>query len=390
MKRFLIFLSLVLVIVPPTLAQENVPLDLEVISSENLERIKEVARWEATDGGYAGASFNPNGGSLALALNDGTIQFVNPVTYEIQHIILGVSDERAYLYFNPDGSRIIFQSYDLLRLWDTANGELLVTRELPSDARAMQVSANLQILGIWRSDYSYDVYDLITGEEYSSIPHVGVLPSPELSFSGTTLISSDDVSNDIYVWNTLTGEQLYHITSPLQGDVVYLWGSGFAPDGRSFWANWQAWSEANGFESIIRFWSAETGDELFTLTNGGIYFGIVFAPMGSLIATGGQTEQLADSIVVWDLETKIQIADAGYPTGGGTLGFSPDGQLLAVQGGTSRYITIWDANMPEVQARVSLEVDAGPNTSPQFSPAGRLLLTVNGSTVRLWGVEREN
>lgn len=90
---------------------------------------------------------------------------------------------------------------------------------------------------------------------------------------------------------------------------------------------------------------------------------------------------------LWDLDSKSEIIQVGFPTGGGVANFSPDGQLLAMGSGTTTDIQIFDTERGSL--RITLDTESGATSPPEFSPDGRLLLTV-GTDIRLWGVPNRN
>jgi hypothetical protein len=59
---------------------------LEVITTNNLDRLQKVKEWKSANGDLVAAEFSPGGSMLALALNDGSVQIIDPITYQVKLI----------------------------------------------------------------------------------------------------------------------------------------------------------------------------------------------------------------------------------------------------------------------------------------------------------------
>jgi WD40 repeat protein len=365
-------------------AQDKLP-NLEPISSANVERLQELARWQAVNNGFVAATFGPDGQTLALALNDGTVRVLNSHSLKLEQVLTGADTAGYELHYSPDGSRLLVALYRRsYYLWDIKSGKLLNAYSFqPDEILRSIVDPTLKVLALQHADQTVEILDLDTGKERTQIGPVRSLPDPQLSPGGSFLITADEADN-VQVWDTLNGKAVFSFRQKIDGDIE---GIGFSPDGTMIWANWHNWlygRDTSDNQSIIQFWDASSGDELFALSGSGAHHRMYFDPTGKMIATAGVNDKLTVTIWVWNLETKQLIGEAGN-TGGSLVDFSPDGQLLATASGSAPEVLIWDATMPEILARVLLNIESGSPVPPKFSSDGHLFLTV-GADVRLWGV----
>lgn len=189
------------------------------------------------------------------------------------------------------------------------------------------------------------------------------------------------------VWDTITGEIVYifppHLDVPTEDCcLISLEGFGFSPDSTIMWGSWRDFIFDRDHDlnrSIIQFWDSTTGEPLFTLEGGGGHHSMVLDPTGSVVATRGENDHLMSSVWLWDLATGQMIADHIF--GGGVLEFSPDGQLLVTGLGNAPEVLIYEISS-SADLLMTFEI---PESIPEFSPDGRLLL-LTVPEIRLFGV----
>jgi len=101
-----------------------------------------------------------------------------------------------------------------------------------------------------------------------------------------------DLGTPVQIWDVESGKQLYTLPGNLRGVAPY---GAFAPDGKSIVTETD--------DKILRIWNAETGEELFALTEEFRYYMCVpFSPNGKKIVT-----IMADNTVrIWDLSAMME------------------------------------------------------------------------------------
>ncbi len=129
---------------------------------------------------------------------------------------------------------------------------------------------------------------------------------------------------------------------------------------------------------LIQLWDFQTGDLLYSVSQGASVYQVDISPDGTLVASGDKTPVIR----LWDaqLEPLAELKGHGLTT---SLTFSPDGSLLASADRVS--IRLWD--LSSRMEKLTLEGHREMITQIAFSPDGSLLASVSkDSTLRLWEV----
>ncbi len=276
-----------------------------------------------------GAAFNPNGKTVAIGSENGTIYLHDLDTGELEIALTGHEEYVENLAFSPDGKTVVSGSGDgTIRLWDIHTGEHRL---------------------------------IFTGHTLDAL---GVAFSPD----GKTLASSID-DGTIRFWDTDTGNEKHTFTG--HSEIVY--SVAFNPNGDII--------ASGSVTGIINLWNADTAQHIKTLSGfGDIMNNLVFSPDGRTLASGH------DGIRLWDVQTgehKMQLT--GHIDAIGSVAFSPDGKTLA-SGGWDNTIRLWDAHTGE--HKKTLIGHTKSVNSVAFSPDGRTLASGSvDETIRLWDVD---
>ena len=276
-----------------------------------------------------GAAFNPDGKTVAIGGENGTIYLHALDTGELEMALTGHKEYVENLAFSPDGKTVVSGSGDgTIRLWDIHTGEHRL---------------------------------IFTGHTLDTI---GVAFSPD----GKTLASSID-DGTIRFWDTDTGNEKHTFTG--HSEIVY--SVAFNPNGDII--------ASGSVTGIINLWNADTAQHIKTLSGfGDIANNLVFSPDGRTLASGH------DGIRLWDVQTgehKMQLT--GHIDAIGSVAFSPDGKTLA-SGGWDNTIRLWDAHTGE--HKKTLIGHTKSVNSVAFSPDGRTLASGSvDETIRLWDVD---
>jgi WD40 repeat protein len=385
MKILRLFTLMLLLPLMSLHAQDQQIPPTEIISSQNIDNLELLAQWQAEDNELATAAFNPDSTILAIALSDGVVRLLDFPSLEQRTLLTGAQSDATRILFSRDGSRLMLSSdfNGTNEFWNLDTDELISKYTQNPDEIWSDVDSDLLNLVTVNHDAIVTIRDIDTGNEVFSVVQDNILPFPTLNADGSLLLTVD--SDGFSVWDVNNAAVIHQFIQP---DDTELSGFGFTPDGRVIWANWRDWLYGRDFSenrSVIQFWNAEDGSQVNEMQGGGSHLRMYFAPSGNRIATAGENDQLQNSVWVWNIESGELLGEAGIPTGGGTAGFSPDGELLAVAAGTNTEVYLWAANSPEIPISAAIDIGSGTVTPPTFSVDGRFLLTV-GYDVRLWGV----
>ena len=262
-----------------------------------------------TEAAVTAVSFSSDGGLLALELvtfgesvigppifgeTDTTVELWDVVS---QETIATLEGEHAS--FSPDGNLLVFVSDgNLIKLWDVGSRETIATLE----------------------------------------GHRGGVRSVTFSPDSTLLASASFNSlNDstVKLWEVATGKTI----TTLEGHVDRAF-TAFSPDG-----NLLAYSSVNG----MMLWDVAKQETITTFT--GDVWSVTFSPDGRLLAYLENSElfpyEPTSTVKLWDVGQQKTIANVGEHLGilaellGGSVWFSPDGNLLAYLSPDG--IALWDA-----------------------------------------------
>lgn len=377
-KKLLVCILLTLVATSTTFAQGQALPPLEIITADNIDRIEELAQWEV----FSAAAFSPDGQYLAIALHDGFIHFLSLPSLEIERSLSGADFGASELRFSRDGSRLLLFGGPLA-LWEVNSGQQIYRHEFDEDDLYFELDAGFHnLVRVTRGDHLVAVINTDTGNELFTIQPAEVRPFPQLDATGSLLLIVGE-GGGFTVWDIPTQSIKYQFEPPAQYELE---GFGFNPDGSLIWANWRDFRIGRGSNenhSIIRFWNTSDGSESFALDGDGGHHSMGFSPMGTIMVTTGEGDNLQSALWIWNTNDK-RLLKTTETTGGAVIGFSPDDKLLAIGCGTCGFLEIWDLEATDQPNRI-WTIETNGYVSPSFSPDGQLLLTV-GEVIQLWGV----
>jgi WD40 repeat protein len=298
-------------------------------------QLKLWAEWQLI---YLGdAAWSPDGEYIVFADDNmrGTDDWVYMFNVDTLQPVWKINDEMSSISFSPDRGTIV-SAGTRLRFFDAESGKLL----------ASPYEGNAQLLPAFLPDGTA----LLVGR--------------------TWVLGDQDALTEVGVWDD--DERNLDIIIDHEGSLGSI---DIRRDGRQLATSFGLLPDVeNGFGVIL--WDLGTRSEYCNLLGENA----IFSPTGDLLATtSGGTVTFVDSATCQPLRT---IHDAEYLS---TIGFSPDGSMVATAG--IPFGTIWIHDVATGELLYRLEgLDDNSMDLVAFSPDGRFLLSVSQEAVQVWSV----
>jgi serine/threonine protein kinase/WD40 repeat protein len=255
-------------------------------------------------------AFSPDGRSLVLVQDNGTLVFVEPATgKELRQLSLG--SKAGCAAFHPDGAKLALGSSEgTVQVLDVATGDLIRKLDGPP-AAVCQVAwhPDGNLLAAGADDWHVHLWNATTGRPHAVLPHqnngIGVAFSPD-----GNLLLSWAWDGTACLWDPWAGRQLVRFGS----------GGGVS----HFSANGRRVISQNG--TRLGLWEVASSREYRTLSNSvrtrALDYGSLSAPDGRWLAAGGP-----DGVKLWDLAVGKEQAFLPLGKTGGVV-FHPSGREL--------------------------------------------------------------
>ncbi len=273
-----------------------------------------------------GVSCSPNSKLVASSSYDKTVKIWDVQTGDCMQTLKGHSFVVGCASFSPDGKRIVSASYDkTVRFWDVQTGESLGSLERPNWIRFVFFSPDGERV-VFSDDDTVRIWNPKTGIFRKFEGHSGVVTSASFSPDGKFLVSSSG-DKTLRIWNVQTGKTVH----TLRGHTDWVTSAAFSPDGNRI--------VSSSSDKTIRIWNARTGDRLLTIkSHNEKVTSASFSPDGKWVITSS----LDSTIRIRDAFSGSQLQMLkGHSDGVSSASFTPDGRYI-VSSSFDGTVRIWD------------------------------------------------
>jgi WD40 repeat protein/serine/threonine protein kinase len=339
-------------------------------------------------------TFSPDGKRLLSACVDGTVKVWDVATGREASSFRGQLHNPDRAWFSPDARRLAWTCQDgVINVWDTATGrEEFTAQPNTQGSRAVAFSPDGRRLAVAGSDGTLRLLDGATGRETLTIyAHASLVAHVTFSPDGYRLASAS-YDHTVRIWDAapLTSDPQAGYCVTLAGHEQQVSGVAFSPDGR--------WLASASWDSTVKLWEVLGKSEpgapgAITLRStlrghSGHVIGVAFSPDSRTLASAS-----SDKIVkLWNLDApqgdslaeRRTILCTERPS---SIGFSPDGQLLAI--GQTNGIALYDPATGEPVH--PFKQTLAPVPALAFSPDSRHLISAGASdpAVKVWNMAGE-
>jgi len=223
--------------------------------------------WDVTTGGHRhvpdrsglgpvwSVAWRPDGQLLAVANKQLRVQLWNPVTAEMESVLLDHKGPVRSVAWSPDGERLASASDDrTLKIWDVAAEKVAVTlfgHHAPvvsvtwkPDGTQLATASEDGTIKVWDAT---QVAEAVTTRRHSNWV-IAVAWSPD----GKRLASAH-LESEVGIWDPDTGDEL----TKLKGHTDRVWCVAWSPDGKRL--------ATGGMDKTVRVWEAVGGPALLVL-----------------------------------------------------------------------------------------------------------------------------
>jgi serine/threonine protein kinase len=287
---------------------------------------------DAGTGPVWSVAFSPDGNTLAMGLDDGSVRLWDAHTGARKSRIQAHKRPVWCVRFSPDGMMMATASDDgKVHLWDTQTNKEYDTLDLGTAVRAVAFSPDSKRIAAGTRSGSVRVYNAIDGKQLIVTEgHTdGVVMG--LAFSGDgTLLASGSGDRTVKIWDVsdMEGREVTTLT----GHAGAVYAVAFHPTKRMV--------ATGSWDHTIRLWDIDMSREVSRLEgHHDDIWSVAFSADGSHLASGSEDR----TAKLWDVASGKELRT--FKGHGGTIyavAISKDGSTVAT-GSRDGTVKLWDA-----------------------------------------------
>ncbi len=334
--------------------------------------------WIANSGSSSpnSVAFNPDGKTLAVAANDGSVSLWDSVSGNLIRSWYPDFDTVWDVAFSPDGKALVTRGYGGIRVSrvDTDTSTLLSASDTLDPGKGLAVSPDGQTLAASAFGSIY-LWDLASGEQLESpLTFSETLPVSQLAVSpDDQTLAAGYADGRVVIWSVPSRQPL---DTALEGHNAPITLIKFIQDDQQPPA--LATADSTG---VVILWDVNSGEKLAEYQTAQQNSGSDLSDDLSKVAFGRDD----GSVVLWDLTRQAGETFKGHTSRVAGLAFSPEGDTLVSIGDDGKLIA-WRVSGDALSGK---PIEAGgPLVGVAFSAAdgGETLVAGAPEQIAIWDV----
>lgn len=329
-------------------------------------------------GGVSCVAFSPDASLLASASNDCSLRIWNVAMRQTMHHFEGnpMASVKTVAW-SPLGEYVVSGSFDgTVRLWNMSTLEQAhVYRGHATGLNSVTRAPSLDKMHIAfeSPDGSVWIIDAFTGALISSFDvDMGDVRALSYSRDGEYLAAASN-NRRVYVWSvgSLDQNPSTHVSNS-QGHNQEITSLAISRDGLL--------ACTGSADKTARLWSLEDGRMIYACEGhtGAITYAH-FSECGTMLATGSED----GNVFIWNVTSHTLERRLPHQDRITCCRFSPAGDCIAV-GTNNGHISTWNVVTSTLRLAIELEEEEPWIYSLAYSPLGRILASVAGTTAWIW------